>query len=133
MNRLLTLLTVLLLLSVSYIQAQTFPRVAEISDPAGFEEGGFGGVIAGVDFDGDGLPEIYACNTNMIDRPNELIPKIYKFEWNTVTSTWDSVWGAVAHSRTQNTWPAFTWGDLDKDDKLKLYWGPVNNIGPYPE
>jgi hypothetical protein len=114
------------------VSAQTFPRVAEIQDPAGLEEGGFGGVIAGVDFDKDGLPEIYACNTNMVDRENELIPKIYKFEWNAVAATWDSVWGAVAPLANQNTWPAFTWGDLDKDGKPEIYWAPVN-YDPYPE
>ena len=132
MNRLLSLLTVLLLISLSYTHAQTFPRVAEISDPAGLEEGGWGGVIAGVDFDQDGLPEIYACNTNMVDRPNELIPKLYKFEWNPITSVWDSVWGAIAPLDSQNTWPALTWGDLDKDNKPEIYWAPVN-YGLYPE
>jgi len=128
MNRLFTLLSMLLLLSISYTQAQTFTRTAEISDPAGFEEGGFGGVIAGVDFDGDGLPEIYACNTNQIDRPNEVVPKLYKFEWNQNTASWDSVWGAIAPVPMQNTWPALTWGDMDKDGRPEIYWGPVNFI-----
>jgi len=128
MNRLFTFLTVLLLLSISYTQAQTFPRTAEIKDPAGLERG-FGAVVAGVDFDGDGLPEIYAVNTNMIDEPYELTPRIYKFEWNSVTSAWDSVWGAVAPVELQNTWPALAYGDLDKDQKPELYWAPVNNIG----
>ena len=54
MYRILTLLTVILLLSISYIQAQTFPRTAEIRDPADLERG-FGAVVAGVDFDADGL------------------------------------------------------------------------------
>jgi len=116
------------LLSVSYTQAQTFPRTAEIKDPAGLERG-FGAVVAGVDFDGDGLPEIYAVNTNMIDEPYELIPRIYKFEWNATSSAWDSVWGAVAPVELQNTWPALTYGDIDKDNKMELYWAPVNNIG----
>ncbi len=94
--------------------------------------GGFGGVVAGVDFDGDGRSEIYVCNTNFIDREGELIPRIYKFEWNESTGSWDSVWSATAPLTLQNTWPAFTWGDLDKDGKPEIYWGPVN-YSPYPE
>ncbi len=94
--------------------------------------GGFGNIIAGVDFDGDGLPEIYACNTNMIDRDGELIPRIYKFEWNESTSSWDSVWSATAPLDKQNTWPALAWGDLDKDGRPEIYWAPVN-YSPYPD
>jgi Secretion system C-terminal sorting domain/FG-GAP-like repeat len=95
--------------------------------------GGFGNIIAGVDFDGDGKPEIYACNTNMIDRSTgELIPRLYKFEWNESTSSWDSVWGATAPLDFQNTWPALAWGDLDKDGKPEIYWAPVN-YSPYPD
>ncbi|MGE5805785.1 MAG: sugar-binding protein [Ignavibacteria bacterium] len=97
-----------------------------------YEVGGFGNLVAGVDFDGDGLKEIYACNTNMIDRDDELIPMIYKFEWNETNQTWDSVWAAVSPLEFQNTWPAFTWGDLDKDNKPEIYWAPVN-FSPYPE
>ena len=128
MNRLFTFLTVLLLLSISYTQAQTFPRTAEITDPSMLERG-FGSIVAGVDFDGDGFPEIYAINTNMIDEPYELTPRIYKFEWNPTTSVWDSVWGTAAPVELQNTWPALAYGDLDKDNKMELYWAPVNNIG----
>ncbi|MEJ2618411.1 MAG: VCBS repeat-containing protein [Ignavibacteriaceae bacterium] len=94
--------------------------------------GGFGNFVAGVDFDGDGLPEIYACNTNMIDRDGELVPRIYKFEWNESTSSWDSVWSATAPLDKQNTWPAFAWGDLDKDGRPEIYWAPVN-YSPYPD
>ena len=68
----------------------------------------------------------------MIDRPYELVPKIYKFEWNPTTASWDSVWGAVAPLDLQNTWPAFTWGDLDNDGRAEIYWAPVNYC-PYPE
>ena len=131
MYRLLTLITVLLLLSISYIQAQTFPRTAEIRDPADLERG-FGAVVAGVDFDADGLPEIYAVNSNFVDGNYELIPRIYKFEWNPTTTSWDSVWGAQAPLTVQNTWPALAWGDLDKDGRPELYWSPIN-YSPYPE
>jgi len=143
MNRLAYLFIFLFIVSSSLIFSQTIPRVAEITDPAGLEEGGFGNGIAGVDWDQDGLPEIYACNTNMVDRTNELVPKIYKFEWNPVTSEWDSVWGVVAPVTLidlQNTWPAFAYGDVDKDGKSEIFWGPVNflpdntfpNINPNP-
>jgi hypothetical protein len=88
--------------------------------------GGFGGFVAGVDFDNDGAPEIYAINTNFIDRAGELIPRIYKFEWNEATASWDSVWGATPGIPLQNTWPALTWGDLDDDGKPEIIWSPTN-------
>ncbi|MFZ5947606.1 MAG: T9SS type A sorting domain-containing protein [Stygiobacter sp.] len=113
------------------VSAQLFKRTAEITEPSK-KERGFGGVIAGVDFDKDGKTEIYACNTNMVDGPYELIPRLYKFEWNKTTSKWDSVWSATAPLSKQNTWPAFAWGDVDKDGKPEIYWAPVN-YSPYPE
>ena len=119
-------------LYVGSIQAQLLTRTAEIKEPSGKEVGGFGGVIAGVDFDKDGKPEIYACNTNMVDRAYELVPRIYKFELNPVTAKWDSVWSATSPLEKQNTWPAFTWGDLDKDGRPEIYWAPVN-FSPYPD
>jgi Secretion system C-terminal sorting domain/FG-GAP-like repeat len=129
------LLTTLLFFSViiSLNAQDVFERSSTIHtlkyEPGG---GGFGNIIAGVDFDGDGLPEIYACNTNFIDRDGELIPRLYKFEWNETTSSWDSVWGATAPLDFQNTWPALAWGDLDKDGKPEIYWAPVN-YSPYPD
>ncbi|KAB2852537.1 MAG: T9SS type A sorting domain-containing protein [Ignavibacterium sp.] len=131
MRKLFLTLFFLSLLIPSLLIAQTFPRTAEIRDPSQLEAG-FGNVIAGVDFDGDGMPEIYACNTNFVDRPYEVVPRIYKFEWNPITSTWDSVWGATAPVPKQNTWPALTWGDIDKDGKPEIYWGPVNFIDTDP-
>ena len=130
MNRLAYFVLFLLVTFSINVSAQLFNRTAEIKEPSGLERG-FGGVIAGVDFDQDGLPEIYACNTNMVDGNYEVIPRIFKFEWNMTTSTWDSVWGAVAPVsiiELQNTWPAFTYGDLDNDNKMEIYWGPVNNF-----
>jgi hypothetical protein len=131
MNRFAYISVFITFLFATIIFAQTLPRTAEIKDPSGLEDG-FGGIIAGVDFDQDGLPEIYAINSNFIDRDYELVPRIYKFEWNPTTASWDSVWGATAPLTLQNTWPALAWGDLDKDGKPEIYWGPVN-YSPYPE
>ncbi len=128
MNRLSYFVVFLAFLLSIIVPAQTLTRTAEIKDPSGLERG-FGAIVAGVDFDKDGLPEIYACNTNMIDGAYEVIPRLYKFEWNMTTSSWDSVWGAVAPVELQNTWPALTWGDVDKDGRPELYWGIVNFIG----
>ncbi len=118
------------LLLVIHVQAQLFTRTAEIKEPSGKEVGGFGNIIAGVDFDKDGKPEIYACNTNAVDRAYEIIPRIYKFEWNKTTAKWDSVWSATAPIATQNTWPALAWGDTDKDGRPEIYWGVVNATVP---
>lgn len=135
MNRYHYLMLFFILLLSASLYSQTIPRAFEIKDPSELELA-FGGIIAGVDFDGDGLPEIYAVNTNFVDRDYELIPRIYKFEWNPVTSTWDSVWGAQADIVQQNTYPALAWGDLDKDGKPEIYWGPSNfldaSINPNP-
>jgi len=128
MNRLLYFVVFLAFFLSIIVPAQTLTRTAEIKDPSALERG-FGAIVAGVDFDKDGLPEIYACNTNMVDGAYEVIPRLYKFEWNMTTSSWDSVWGAVAPVPLQNTWPALTWGDVDKDGRPELYWGIVNNIG----
>lgn len=127
MKRLFTLLPVITFILISQTFAQLMTRTALVRDPSQLERG-FGGIVAGVDFDGDGLPEIYACNTNMVDGDYELVPRLYKFEWNPVTSEWDSVWGVVSDVPLQNTWPALAWGDLDNDGKAELYWGPVNNL-----
>ncbi len=104
-----------------------FARIAEIKAPAN-APGGFGNIISGVDFDGDGLKEIYAINQNWSDGAEELIPRAYKYEWN--GSYWDLVWEATLDIvPKQNTWPALTYGDWDKDGKSEIIWGPVNFLG----
>ena len=114
----------LLLISTSLLaQQEEFERTSMVDVPLS-ALGGFGNFVAGVDFDEDGKVEIYAINNNLIDRPEEVIPRIYKFEFN--GETWDSVWGATLEVPLQNTWPALAPADLDKDGKMEIVWGPVN-------
>ncbi|MCJ7552794.1 MAG: VCBS repeat-containing protein, partial [Ignavibacteriaceae bacterium] len=124
MNRLLSLVIIFSLLSLTQIFAQQdFTRVFSLPTET-WEVGGFGGLVAGVDFDGDGKTEIYACNTNFIDRDEELVPRLYKFEWS--GTEWEMVWMTDTNIPLQNTWPGFTWGDLDKDGKPEIIWAPTN-------
>ncbi|PJA96842.1 MAG: hypothetical protein CO129_04225 [Ignavibacteriales bacterium CG_4_9_14_3_um_filter_34_10] len=102
-----------------------YVRSGVIEAPAN-EPGGYGEVVSGVDLDGDGKMEIYAVNDNWNDTPDELIPRIYKYEWN--GAYWEIVWKAVLDIPLQNTWPALAVGDLDGDGKKEVIWGPVNNI-----
>ena len=105
---------------------EVFARKAGVPVPAK-ETGGIGNFISSVDFDGDGKSEVYLVNNNIGDTgPGELIPRIYKYEWS--GTKWDSVWSAELSIPLQNTWPALTYGDWDKDGKMEIIWGPVNNL-----
>ncbi len=122
MRRIYSIIFTIFLLSAYTINAQdVFQRTSQIPAPP---EGGFGNMISGVDFDGDGKTEVYAVSNNYVDRPEELIPKIWKFEWN--GTSWDSVWGATLDIPLQNTWPPMAYGDVDKDGKMEIWWGPIN-------
>lgn len=125
MKRLLFIVTFSFLLLGTLRAQGTFARQDTIVPPA-YEVGGYGNIVSGVDFDKDGKLEIYAVNTNMVDRETELIPRIIKFEFN--GAAWDSVWGATLDIPMQNTWPALTQGDLDADGKPEIIWGPVNYL-----
>jgi hypothetical protein len=117
-------LALCLLVTPAFLLAQgTFVRSAMIPVPA-IENNGFGNMISGVDFDGDGKPEIYVVNGMQDLGGAELIPRIYKFEFN--GTTWDSVWSATLNIPLQNSWPALTYGDWDNDGKMEIIWGPVN-------
>lgn len=108
-----------------FAQGDMFTRQAVIPVPS-VENGGFGNIVSGVDLDGDGKIEIYAVNDNWTDSGSELIPRIYKYEKN--GNDWDSVWSATLNIPLQNTWPSLAVGDLDKDGKKEIIWGPVNNL-----
>ncbi|MDZ7331555.1 MAG: FG-GAP-like repeat-containing protein [candidate division KSB1 bacterium] len=122
----LLLVALALMFSVADNFAQPqFVRKAEIPIPeANLNNGGTGNMIAGTDIDKDGRVEIFLVNDNWNDGPTELIPRIYKLEKD--GENWVVVWKATANIPKQNTWPCFTMGDLDKDGKPELYWGPVN-------
>ncbi len=105
-----------------------FERIGEIPIPQPeLNNGGIGNMVAGVDIDGDGKQEIYLVNDNTYDGATEVIPRIYKLEFN--GTSWDSVWSAVAPVAYQNTWPELIVDDLDGDGKQELIWGPVNSTG----
>ena len=131
MNRLLIFILALLLMSMSHLNAQEVFYRSSIIHTLSYEPGGggFGGFIPGYDLDEDGKIDLYACNANYVDRDGELIPKIWKFEWNENTASWDSVWGATISGQAQNTWIGFTIADLDKDGKSEIIWCPSN----YPD
>ncbi|MCB0730527.1 MAG: T9SS type A sorting domain-containing protein [Ignavibacteriae bacterium] len=127
------ILTVVLFSSSLFAQQAIFERAGQIEVPA-IENAGFGNIVAGVDLDGDGNVEVFAVN-NMYDLGGaELVPRVYKFEWNPVSETWDSVWSAETDLTSQNTWPAMTTGDWDGDGKFEVIFGPVNSssAGDHP-
>ncbi len=122
------LMTLALLLTVKVSAQDTYVRQAVIPVPdttEGFGSG-FGNVVAGVDFDGDGLVEIYAVNNEWNDTPGEEVPTIYKYEFD--GTNWNVVWQAKLNFSGQNTWPALEQADLDGDGKPEIVWGPVNAL-----
>lgn len=104
-----------------------FERSYEIPIPeAELNNGGVGNMISGVDVDGDGKTEIYLVNDNWNDKSTEVIPRIYKLEYD--GTDWAVVWSATIEPFYQNTWPCLSLADLDKDGKQELVWGPVNSF-----
>ena len=116
----------LLATTVSMAQTGSFTRVATIpNDPA--DKGGFGGIIAGVDFDNDGKLEIYTINNELDPPGSDKIPRAYKYE-DDGSGHWTLVWQTSINLPNQNSWPPLTWGDWDKDGKKEFIWGPVNAL-----
>ncbi|MCB0749090.1 MAG: T9SS type A sorting domain-containing protein [Ignavibacteriae bacterium] len=121
-----TFYLLLVLSTFTIAQQDEFVRMDSILVPE-IENCGFGEIIAGVDFDGDNLVEIYAVN-NMNDLGGEeLIPRIYKYEFN--GTEWQLVWDEYSRDiLQQNSWAPITYGDWDKDNKQEIIWSPVNNF-----
>lgn len=92
-------------------------------------DGGFGGLVTGMDYDNDGLMDLYTVNDNWGDGPNgELIPMLYKYEL--VSGAWVLRWSTrIPGIDFQNTWPVITAGDWDNDGKGEIQWCPINNFG----
>ncbi|MCB0730038.1 MAG: T9SS type A sorting domain-containing protein [Ignavibacteriae bacterium] len=107
-------------------QSDVFTRMDSILVPE-IENCGLGEIIAGVDFDGDGKTEIYVVN-NMNDiGGNELIPRIYKYEFD--GTEWSLVWDEYSRDIVQqNSWAPTTYGDIDNDGKQEIFWSPANNF-----
>ncbi len=118
-------LTILLFVVSSIFAVGDFTRIGTVPIPqANLNDGGIGNMISGVDIDGDGKTEMYLVNDNWNDGATEIIPRIYKLEYN--GTTWDSVWSAVAPVDYQNTWPQLKIADLDGDGKQELIWAVIN-------
>ena len=116
------------LFAVSLQAQQFFQRTIEIPAEV-LDVGGFGNIVPGIDIDGDGLLEIYAVNNDWFDVPGQdLVPRIYKYEEGGLTG-WQIVWSTSLDFFFQNTWPGLEYADLDKDGKMEIVWGPVNNFG----
>lgn len=134
MQKLSLVLSIILLSTILSAQTELFVR-KHILNPPAVEPGGWGNMVTNVDVDGDGKIDMFVVNENSGDTPDELIPRIYKYEWN--GASWDSVWGAILDIPGQNTWPSLIVDDWDNDGRKEVIWGPVNNflsgVSPNPE
>ncbi|MBK8946031.1 MAG: VCBS repeat-containing protein [Ignavibacteriae bacterium] len=120
------IISTLLLSSVLFAQTDIFKRSALIPNDT-LDVGGWGEAIVGVDFDGDGLKEIYGVSNDWSDLAGlDWVPRIYKYENS--GSGWEVVWSTRLPLEGQNTWPPLAAGDWDKDGKMEIIWGPVNNF-----
>ena len=104
----------LLMFTVFGIAQDNFDRLVQI--PVEAEDiGGYGNIVSGVDFDGDGLTEMYAVTNDWYDQIGlDLVPRIYKYE-RAADGSWSIVWSTRLALDFQNTWPPLAAADLDSD------------------
>ena len=120
-------------MAVSVNAQDRFDRSAVLTPDADLNVGGYGNIVADVDFDNDGYKEIYIVNNNWTDvLTGDQIPRMYKYEiddhgkWNVVWSTQMDANPNPFFWTIQNTWPTLAAADLDKDGKWEIVWGIVN-------
>jgi len=135
--KVISIISISLLLSFSLFGQDRFDQSALLLPNDSLEVGGFGEIVAGVDYDNDGNSEVYFVNNDWKDvTGGDLVPRIYKYEQNS-DGDWELVWWTRLPLNFQNTWPALAAADLDQDGKGEIVWGPVNNTGgglqPNPE
>ena len=128
MNYKLVTFFVAFILLFSFAIAQNIERADPIPvpEPNVNGESGTGNIVTDVDFDGDGLTDVFVASHNWGDGDTEMVPRLYKYE--KVEGTWTIVWSCSlkAGLDKQNTWPALSHGDLDGDGLQEIIWGPVN-------
>lgn len=120
-------------MSASIFGQDRFDRSAILTPDADLNVGGYGNVVADVDFDNDGYKEMYIVNNNWTDvLTGDQIPRIYKYELN-AQGKWVEKWSTQMDANPnpffwtiQNTWPTLCAADLDNDGKGEIVWGIVN-------
>jgi len=90
------------------------------------EPGGYGSILTGVDFDNDGMMDLYTVNDMWDFFNGDEIPRIYKYELE--KGHWTLRWAAETNVLAHNTWPTLSATDLDGDGLMEVTWTPVNNF-----
>lgn len=87
---------------------------------------GYGDILTDVDFDGDGLMDLYAVNEMYDFLTGDEIPRIYKYELE--NGAWALRWSTRSSVLAQNSYPTLTATDFDNDGLMELTWTPINNF-----
>jgi sugar lactone lactonase YvrE len=141
MNQKLVTFFVAFILLFSFAYSQDEPKIERLDpipvpEPNVNSESGIGNMLTDVDFDGDGLTDVFVVSHNWGDGDFEMTPRLYKYEQ--VDGVWTITWACSLKTGLdkQNTWPALAHGDLDGDGLQEIIWGPVNwatDANPNPD